>query len=731
MSTYSVSEALTFAQTSTTPFGIFDTDADIAANADALVILGKQLTYVQISNAYQKGVFNSSISVEDAIALAPKLLDWYGDGANYVKGVLSKGHGTAITFTDSFIQNTQFGITFHTDALTGNLSWAQIDAAGALPFVQAGFTTPLYVYDSDNNIAANADALVQAGSQLTYVKISNDYQRGVFNSIISVADAIALAPKLLDWYGNNDVVFQRIFDTAQNISSHIDQLEAMSSQIGNGWNISISDPKNHLSITATQYANDIDVLQVMGPNYTLTINNVSPANVDTVLASKVVWNYDKSVVGTVNSISVLGSAADVEANINRLKADAAKITSISVIDATTTNLDTTTLGALPAVTSITLASGVSSLSYAEYVNANSKLSSTNLTITDVSVANTATVAKDSHVTAITVNDTAAHITANLAALLDTLDNTKLSSITQSDSPTALSITAAQSSVDHAVLAKISGAYNLTVTGTSAADNLFDTASAHATLTGGAGIDTFNVKGSDSITDLGKGGADILKVSAGGIANASINAIWTATTDTINNGTVNINTAGLGVNLSAVTKGTSGYKITDTGGPAKLIGSALGDLIIGGTGKDTLIGGLGKDILKGGAGNDVLIGGLGNDTLTGGKGNDFFMFNTKPNNKNNVDLITDFASGKDHLQLSKAIFAGLHSGAGTGTVIKASEFVSSPTATQGTTVNSHLIYNSTSGVLYYDADGNAAGTAVKVAILGTHPDLLTSDISIVA
>ena len=83
-----------------------------------------------------------------------------------------------------------------------------------------------------------------------------------------------------------------------------------------------------------------------------------------------------------------------------------------------------------------------------------------------------------------------------------------------------------------------------------------------------------------------------------------------------------------------------------------------------------------------------------------------------------------------MQFSKAIFAGLHSVAGAGTAIKANEFVSSPTATQGTTAISHLIYNSTSGVLYYDADGNAAGAAVKVAILGTHPTLVASDILII-
>ena len=101
----------------------------------------------------------------------------------------------------------------------------------------------------------------------------------------------------------------------------------------------------------------------------------------------------------------------------------------------------------------------------------------------------------------------------------------------------------------------------------------------------------------------------------------------------------------------------------------------------------------------------------------------------------MDLITDFASGKDYLQLSKAVFAGINTGAGVGhgAIIKDAEFVSSPTANHGTTANAHLIYNNTSGVLYYDADGSGVGAAVEVAILGTtmHPALVASDILIVA
>ena len=467
-------------------------------------------------------------------------------------------------------------------------------------------------------------------------------------------------------------------------------------------------------LTSAEYANANGKLVSSG----LIITGVSVANAATVAADSHVAHLTLagtaltaiqyiSAVSTKNTTTGLTITGVDMTNAAIVAADS-HVTSITVTGVGTTNLDTTTLGALPKVTSITLATGVASLNYAEYVNAKGKLASTGLTITGVSVANgvaTSTVIKDSHVAAITVNDTAAHITANLSALLT---NTKLSSITLIDPTTALSITAVQSSANHAVLAKIAGAYNSTITGTNVADKLFDTVNSHATLTGGKGIDTFNVTGTDTITDLGKGGADILIVAKGGITNSTINTAWIASADTINNGTANISTAGLTVNLSAVTKGTSGYKIIDTGSATKLTGSALADLIIGGT---------------------------GNDTLTGGKGNDVFVFNTKPNNTTNVDLITDFTSGKDHLQLGKSIFTGIFTVAGTGDgrTLAGTEFVSSKTATHGTTANSHLIYNTATGALYYDADGNAKGAAIEVAILGTttHPVLTASDILIIA
>ena len=61
------------------------------------------------------------------------------------------------------------------------------------------------------------------------------------------------------------------------------------------------------------------------------------------------------------------------------------------------------------------------------------------------------------------------------------------------------------------------------------------------------------------------------------------------------------------------------------------------------------GGLGDDIITGGNGGTSITGGGGNDIMTGGGGNNSFYFGSETlQGPNNIDTITDFTSGKDHL-----------------------------------------------------------------------------------
>ena len=124
-------------------------------------------------------------------------------------------------------------------------------------------------------------------------------------------------------------------------------------------------------------------------------------------------------------------------------------------------------------------------------------------------------------------------------------------------------------------------------------------------------------------------------------------------------------------------------------------------------------------------------GSGNDVLTGGAGSDHFVFNTSLNSSPNVDTVTDFQSGIDKIDLAKSIMAALGN---TGT-LTADQFKSgtgSGAAVTGLDSTDRIVYNTTTGALYYDADGSGQGAAVQFALIGvsSHPALANTDFLIV-
>jgi Ca2+-binding RTX toxin-like protein len=86
---------------------------------------------------------------------------------------------------------------------------------------------------------------------------------------------------------------------------------------------------------------------------------------------------------------------------------------------------------------------------------------------------------------------------------------------------------------------------------------------------------------------------------------------------------------------------------------KLSGGDGSDILYGQGGDDVLDGGLGDDFLFGGEGEDALIGGIGDDILTGDEGDDLFKWVDEPF-QDDVDTITDFALGEDHLDISELL-----------------------------------------------------------------------------
>jgi Ca2+-binding RTX toxin-like protein len=186
---------------------------------------------------------------------------------------------------------------------------------------------------------------------------------------------------------------------------------------------------------------------------------------------------------------------------------------------------------------------------------------------------------------------------------------------------------------------------------------------------------------------------------------------------------------LAANVENLNLGQSAGNIEGIGNAAAntIVGNDSANLLDGGAGDDTLKGQGGDDTLLGGAGNDILNSGLGRDVLSGGAGADHFVFNFAVASGTNVDQIVDFVKGQDVIDLSTAIF----SAAGApGTALAASDFVTGPAAVAHD-ASDHIIHDTSTGMLYYDADGSGAQQMVAFAQVNLGQALGASDFHLIA
>lgn len=126
-----------------------------------------------------------------------------------------------------------------------------------------------------------------------------------------------------------------------------------------------------------------------------------------------------------------------------------------------------------------------------------------------------------------------------------------------------------------------------------------------------------------------------------------------------------------------------------------------------------------NVLIGNSGNNRMNGGLGADTMVGGAGNDTFIFNTALG-AGNVDRISDFNVIDDTINLDDAIFAGLATG-----TLAGSAFVSNASGVATDSLD-RIIYETSSGNLYFDADGSGSGNRVHFATITPNLALTSAD-----
>lgn len=154
------------------------------------------------------------------------------------------------------------------------------------------------------------------------------------------------------------------------------------------------------------------------------------------------------------------------------------------------------------------------------------------------------------------------------------------------------------------------------------------------------------------------------------------------------------------------------------------GNTLDNKIEGNSQHNKLSGGSGDDELIGNNGNDVLSGGAGNDVLRGGAGTDVFVFNTALNASTNMDRITGFSSADDTIRLDNDVFTQIGF---LGTAANSAFF---HVGTGAHDASDRIIYDSSTGNLFYDADGSGAATQVRFANLAGEPGLSHTDFSVI-
>lgn len=148
-----------------------------------------------------------------------------------------------------------------------------------------------------------------------------------------------------------------------------------------------------------------------------------------------------------------------------------------------------------------------------------------------------------------------------------------------------------------------------------------------------------------------------------------------------------------------------------------------DLLTGNGQANAMNGGFGNDTIVGGGGNDTINGDGGDDRLTGGAGQDVFVFDSELAT-GSFDRITDFNVADDTIQLENAIFTTLGAGS-----LAASAFVANASG-QATHATDRIIYETDTGNLYYDADGNGFGAAVQFATLASGLALTAADFFVI-
>ncbi len=245
----------------------------------------------------------------------------------------------------------------------------------------------------------------------------------------------------------------------------------------------------------------------------------------------------------------------------------------------------------------------------------------------------------------------------------------------------------------------------TVTGDNAANTFAGGAKAD-TLKGGGGKDILTGNGGNDRLD---GGAAADRMTGG---NGSDTYIVGESGDVVKETSASLRSGGNDLVIATVTH---------------TLAQNVERLTLEGRGNIDAIGNALANTLTGNRGSNEFSGKLGNDRIVTGAGSDIVIFDTALGAKPNRDTVEDFDPARDLIHLDKQIFKALAQP--TDKPLQEKFFWASVDGKAHDSDN-RILYNTKTGELSYDADGDRSGHAVSFALLTGHPDLAAADIFVI-
>jgi hypothetical protein len=366
---------------------VSDTAANVVANLTGLESLNTKVTSIVLTDGGTPNLAITGTQYTNDLTVINKITSAYTMTVSAVTGVNAttvggNSHVTSFTVSDTAANiGSQFA-GLQTETTSGKLT--------AITITSGTLTTITYTQ--------------YTGGSATLALITNSsYNLSVTG--VSIANSSTVL-------GGTHVASVAISDTAANVQSGIDGLEALGNDLTT---IALTD----------------------GGTPTITITALQATNDKTAIED----------ITTAHHLTVSDTAANVVANLAGLQALGSNLTTIVLTDGGTPTL---------AITGAQYASDISSI--------NKITSAYALTVSGVTASNAGTVGANSHVTSYAVVDTAANVanSGNLGNMESHVSTLASITLTDSGTPT-LAVTGTEANSDASAIGKITSAYNETVT----------------------------------------------------------------------------------------------------------------------------------------------------------------------------------------------------------------------------------------------------------------------------